>query len=65
MIKMLKERFTGLLAKLFSLKTIVFVIATVLYVCAELPWYAWLIAAAMFLGLRYMEKLGGLGNFGK
>ena len=62
--KMLGERITAFIAKLFGLKTVVFIVATLLFIHIDkFPWYGWLIAAAMFLGLRYMEKLKHLGGF--
>ncbi len=62
--KMLGERITGFIAKMFALKTVVFIVATLLFIHIDkFPWYGWLIAATMFLGLRYMEKLKGLGGF--
>jgi len=62
----MKERVKEFLAKLLSLKTIMFAVSTVIFICTDkLPWYAWIMTAAMFLGLRYMEKLQGLGGFGK
>lgn len=62
----MKERIKDFFIKLLALKTVVFLTATALFIWGEeFPWYAWLISAAMFLGLRYMEKLQGLGGFRK
>lgn len=64
----MKARFKEFIAKLLSLKTIMFAVSTAIFITSEgdkFPWYAWLLTAAMFLGLRYMEKLKGLGGFRK
>ena len=62
---MLGDRFSALVAKLFALKTLFFALACWYFYIGKLEWYGWLVAGAMFLGLRYMEKLGSLGNFKK
>jgi len=62
----MKARLKEFIIKLLSLKTVVFIIATVIFWTTDkLPWWGWLTACGMFLGLRYMEKLQGLGAWNK
>jgi hypothetical protein len=60
--KMLGQRITDLVAKLFSLNTVQFGVATILVILDKIPWYAWTISAAMLLGIRFLKALKGIGG---
>lgn len=60
--KMLKERAQDLVAKIVSIKFLIFVIASGFLWAGKLPWYGWLIAAAAVMGIRYFEKIANLGE---
>jgi len=61
--KMLYQRIIDLVAKLFSLNTVQFGVATILVALDKIPWYAWTISAAMLLGIRFLKALKGIGGF--
>jgi hypothetical protein len=60
-LSMLYQRITDFVAKLFSLNTVQFAVATVLVLLGKIPWYAWIISAAMLLGVRFLKALTGKG----
>ncbi len=53
----LKERWLQFVAKLMSVKVIVFGVATWLAYVDKIPAWYWLLCAFALMGIRYLEKL--------
>ncbi len=57
----MKKRLVDFICKLMSVKLIIFGIASWFLYVGKLPWWAWLLCASALMGIRYFEKVAGLG----